>query len=141
MSLGRGRGNFPLANWTSVAKGCGHGVINGCDISQAPPVHQEPVDRKLAIVTPSDKVQTYEGNIAPSTSRKDLANWSWVRPSNTTARLTNKNNNRMEQRWQRPDDNTDDRTLDKTGDHADPNSTEGNAVLSDEEGPGLEDLK
>ena len=48
----------------------------------------------------------------------------------------------MEQRqWQTSNDNTNDRTLDKTGDHAGPNSTEGHAIPSDDEEPGLEDLK
>ena len=47
----------------------------------------------------------------------------------------------MEHRWQRPNDNTDDRTLDETGDHADPDCTEGNAIPSVEEEPGLEDLE
>ena len=27
---------------------------------------------------PTDRVQTYKGNLAQSKSRKDLANWSWV---------------------------------------------------------------
>ena len=126
LSLGRGRGKFPLANWTSVTKGCGCGLPSGCDIPEAPPVHQEPtLERNLAIVTLTDRIQTCEGNLAPSKSRKDLANWSWVRLGNTRARLTN-NNNRIEQRqWQRPDDNNDDQTLDETGDHADANSIDG----------------
>ena len=47
----------------------------------------------------------------------------------------------MEQRWQRTNDNTDNRTLDETGDHEDPDSTEGNAIPSDKEEPGLEDLE
>ena len=64
-----------------------------------------------------------------------------MRLSNTRARLTNNNTNRMEQRWQRPDDNTDNRTLDETEDHADLDSTEGNAITSDEEEPDLEDLE
>ena len=98
LSLGRGRGNFPLDNWTSVAKGSGCRFINGCDIPQTPPVHQEPVERNLAVVASTDRVQTNEGNLAPSTARKDLANWSRVRHSNTRAGLTNNNNNRMEQR-------------------------------------------
>ena len=34
-----------------------------------------------------------------------------------------------------------DRTLDETGDHEDPDSTERNAIPSDEEEPGLEDLE
>ena len=90
-------------------------------------------------MAPNDRVQTYEGNLVPSKSRKDLANWTWVRLDNTGARLTNNNNNnRMDQRqWQRHDDNTGDRTLDETGDHADP---EGNTTQSDDGRPGLEDL-
>ena len=138
--FGRGGGNFPLANWTNVAKGCGCGFINEHNITQAPPVNQEPtVERNLAIVAPINRVQTYEGNLAQIKSRKDLANWSWVTLGNTRTRLTNNNSNRMEQRqWQRPDDNTDDMTLDETGDHADP---EGDAIQSDEERPGLEDLE
>ena len=48
LSLGRGRGNFPLANWTSVAKGHGCRFINGDDIPQPPPENQEPmVERNL----------------------------------------------------------------------------------------------
>ena len=109
---------------------------------EAHPVHEEPVERSVAVGAPTDRVQTYEGSLAPSTSRKDLANWSRVRLSNTTARLTNNDDNRTEQRqWQRPNDNTDDRTSDEIGDHADPDSTEGNAIQSDEEEPGLEDLE
>ena len=46
----------------------------------------------------------------------------------------------MEQRWQIPNGNIDDRTLDKTGDHANPDSMEGHAIPSDEEGPGFENL-
>ena len=75
LSFGRGRGNFSLANWKSVTKGHGCRIISKHDIPQAPLVHQEPtVERNLAIVAPTDRVQTYEGNLAPSISRKDLAN-------------------------------------------------------------------
>ena len=70
-----------------------------------------------------------------SKSRKDLANWSWVRLGNTRARFTN--NNRREQRQlQRPNDNADNRTLDETEDHADSESVEGYTIHSDEERPG-----
>ena len=143
MSLERDRGNFPLANWTTIAKGHECRFINECDIPQAPPVHQEPmVERNLVIVAPTDRVQTYEGNLAPSKSRNDLANWSWVKLGNTRARLTNNNNNRTEQRqWQRPDDNTDERTLDETGDHANAKSIEEDVIHSDEERPGFKDLE
>ena len=64
-----------------------------------------------------------------------------MRLSNTRARCNNHNNNRPEQRWQRSNDNTNDRTSDETGDHAGPDSTEGNAIQSDEEEPGLEELE
>ena len=143
LSLGRGRGKFPLANWTRVAIGCGHRLLSGCDIPQAPPVHPElTVERNPAIVAPTDRVQMYEGNLVQSKSRKDLANWSWVRLGNTRARITNNNNNRTEWRqWQRPDDHNDDRTLDETGDHADANSIEGDVMHSDEERTGFEDLE
>ena len=143
LTCGRGRGKFPLANWTSATKGCGHRHNRGCDISQAPPLlnsHKPLVERNLAAAAPTDRVLTYEGNLAPSKCRKDLANWTWVGLGNTRTRLTN--NNRMEQRqWQRPNDNTDDRSLDETGDHAE--SVEGDTIPSDEERPGrsLEDLE
>ena len=35
LTCGRGRGKFPLANWTSMTKGHGHN--DGHDISEAPP--------------------------------------------------------------------------------------------------------
>ena len=141
----RGRGKFPLASWTSVTKGCGHN--SGHDISEAPPLlnNQDPnADRNPAVVVPTDRVQTYQGDLAPSKSRKDLANWTWVRQGNTRAKLTN--NNRTEHRqWQRPNDNTDNRTLDETEDHADSESVGGYTIHSDasKERPGrsLEDLE
>ena len=61
LSLGRGRGKFPLANWTSVTKGGGCRLLSGCDIPKAPPVHPEPVvERNLAIVAPTHRIQTYK---------------------------------------------------------------------------------
>ena len=143
LCLGRGRGKFPLANWMGVSKGCGCELLKEHDIPQAPSVHQEPmVERNLAIAAPTDRLQIYEGNLAQSKSRKDLANWSWVRLGNTKASLTNNNNNRMEQRqWQRPDNNNDDRTLDETGGHANTNPIEWDVIHRDEERPGLEDLE
>ena len=96
LSFGRGSGNFPLTNRTRVAEGCGCGFINGHDIPQTPPVNQEPtVERNSPIVAPANRVQTYEENLGPSKSRKDLANWTLVRLDNTRTRLTN-NNSRMD---------------------------------------------
>ena len=55
LNLERGRGKFPLANWTSLAKGHGCIIINGCDLPQTPPVQQEP-ERNLAVVAPTDRI-------------------------------------------------------------------------------------
>ena len=99
------------------------------------------MERNLAVVASMGRVQTYEGNLAPSKSRKDLVNCSWVRLVNTTAILNN--NDRMEQRqWQRPNDNTEDRALDETGDHADSDII-GDTIHLDKERPGrsLEDFE
>ena len=60
---GRGKGTFPLANWTSVVKGCGHGIIN----EQTPPMQQEP---EIVVVDPidrivhTDRIQTYDKGLA-----------------------------------------------------------------------------
>ena len=85
LTCGRGRGKFPLANWTSMTKGHGCRHITGCEISQAPLLfnNQElTVERNIAVGAPMDRVQTYEGNLDPNKSRKNLANWSWVRLGN-----------------------------------------------------------
>ena len=81
LSFGKGRGNFPVANWTSLAKGCGC-RFNGHDTPQTPPVQQE-LGKILAVVAPTDKVQTYKGNLVPGKNRKHLANWTWVRLGDT----------------------------------------------------------
>ena len=83
---GRGRGNFPIANWASSAKGCGCGINNRCDIPKTPPVQQEP-ERNLAVVTPTDRIQTYKGDLALARTRRPLANWTWVSLDNTWGRL------------------------------------------------------
>ena len=66
LTCGRGRGKFPLANWTSVTKG--HGQNNGHDISEAPPLlntHDLNAERNPAVIVPTDRVQTYQGDLAP----------------------------------------------------------------------------
>ena len=86
LTQGGGRGRFPLANWTSVTRGCGHGHNSECDISESPPLsnNQGPItERNLAVVVPTDRAQTYQGDLVPSKSRKDLSNWTWVRLGNT----------------------------------------------------------
>ena len=126
-TCGGGRGKYPLTNWTSVTKGCGCRLNSGHDISEAAPLvnnHKPIVERNPAVAIPTGRVQTYEGDLAPSKSRKDLANWMWVRLGSTRAKLTN--NDRPEQRqWQRLNDNTNNRTLDETGDNADSESKGG----------------
>ena len=92
----------------------------------------------------TQRVQRYKGDLAPSKSRKHLANWTWVRLGNTRAKLTN--DDRPEQRqWQRPNDNTDNRTLGETEHHADSESVDRDNIHSDasEERPrrSLEDLE
>ena len=138
MTCGRGRGKFPLANWASVIKEHGHN--SGHVISEAPPLlnNQDPIaERNLVVVAPTDRVQTYQGDLGPNKPRKDLANWTWVRLGNTRAKLTN--NNRMEQKLRhRPNDNTEIRTLYETKDHADSESVEGDTIhsVASEERPG-----
>ena len=64
LTYGRSRGKFPLATWTSVTKGHGCRCNSRCDIFQTPSLlnNQNPtVERNLAVVTPTDRVQTYEG--------------------------------------------------------------------------------
>ena len=148
LGRGRGKGKFPLANWTRVVKGCGHGLI----IDQS---SQEP-ERNLAIVPPTDRmahtdrVQTYEGDPAPTRPRGPLANWTSVSLGNNPNRPTvdeitqgqlqwnmfsdNNTDNRQEQRH----NNSDNRPSDET------ESIEGDPIYSDEggstSGPGLEDV-
>ena len=115
-----------------MTKGCGCRHHSRHDISEALPLlnNQEPIaERNPAVTIPTDRVQTYEGDLAPCKSRKDLANWTWVRVGSIRAKLTN--SDRPEQRqWQRPNDNTDNKTLDETEDHADSES-EGHHIHSD----------
>ena len=77
-------------NWRSLAKGCGCRIFNGCDIPETPPAQQEP-ERNLAVVAPTDRIQTYEGDLAPARTRKPLANRTWVSLDNTWGRLSNNN--------------------------------------------------
>ena len=72
LERGRGKGKYPLENWTSVAKGHGHGIINKVDQWQTPSMQQEP-EWNLAVVAPTDRIvltdriQTDEGE--PSLTR------------------------------------------------------------------------
>ena len=101
LTCGRGRRKFTLVNLGSMTTGHECGLNSSSDILQAPPLlnNQELIaERNLVVVAPTDRVQTYEGNLSPSKSRKDLANWSWVRLGNTRARLNN-NNGTEQRQW------------------------------------------
>ena len=65
-------------------------------------------------MAPINRQQTYPAVLPPSKSRKELANWTWVRLGNTRPKINN-----IEQRhWQRQNGNLDNRTLDRPGDTA-----------------------
>ena len=55
------KGKFPLANWTSVAKGEGHnGQNDGHDISSTSfPIRDPNTERKSTVMTPINRSQTY----------------------------------------------------------------------------------
>ena len=66
LNLGRVEAKLPLANWTSVVQGCGCRLLSKCDIPPTPTA----VDRNLVIVATTDRIQTYEGNLAPGNTEK-----------------------------------------------------------------------
>ena len=76
LSLGRDRGIAPLANWTSVPKGCGHGLNTYQTLTEP--------ETNVAVVPPSDKniytdrVQTYDEIPAAVRPKHPLANWTSV---------------------------------------------------------------
>ena len=75
------------------------------------------MQRHSAVIAPTDRVQTYQGDLAPCKSRKDLANWTWVRSGNPRAKINNIDI-AEKRHWQRHNDNNEYRTLDGTGDNA-----------------------
>ena len=142
---GRGRGKFPLANWTSVAKG--HGCSNRHDISDAALSlnNQDPnTERNSTVIVPIDRVQTYQGELAPHKPRKELANWTSVRLGNPRAQINN-TDIADQQHWQRHSNNNDNITLDGQQDNEESESIEGDQIHSEasKERPGrsLEDLE
>ena len=65
-----------------MTKGCGHRHNSGHDISEATLLlnnQDSNAERSSAVVIPTDRVQTCQGDLASSKSRKDLANWTWDR--------------------------------------------------------------
>ena len=140
---GRGRGKFLLANWTNEAKG--YRTNDGHDISDAPPsLNNQNIERNPSVMAHINRQQTHPSVPSPCKSRKELANWTWVRLGNPRAKINN--TDIVEQRhWQRHNGNNDNRTLDGPGDAAKSESVEGDQMHSEasKERPGrsLEDLE
>ena len=113
------KGKFPLANWTSVAKGQGHNSHNdGHDIPSTSSQRKDPnAERNSAVIAPINRPQTYPAVLPPCKSRKELANWTWVRLGNPRPKIENLE--AAEQRhWQGHVKNTDNKILERPGDTA-----------------------
>ena len=119
-----------------------------------PPMKLEP-ERNLAVFAPTDRivhtdrVQTYERNLAPTRPRNSLANWSWVDLENNPNRPTVDEITRRQFLWNIFDDNnTENRPGQRRNDYRTSEETEsavGNLIYSDEDGStpsteGLEDV-
>ena len=143
LTCGKARGKFPLANWTSVAKG--HRNNDGHDISEAPPsINNQDMERKSSVMTPIKRQQMHPAAPPPCKSRKELANWTWVSLGNPKSKINNINISEHRHR-QRHNGNNDNRTLDGPRDTAESESAEGDQMHSESnvERPGrsLEDLE
>ena len=70
------KGKFPLANWTSVAKGQGHNSQNnGQDIPSYSFQRRDPqAERNSIVMAPINSSQTYPAVLPPCKSRKESAN-------------------------------------------------------------------
>ena len=142
LSLGRGRGIAPLANWTSVIKGHGHGIV----------FNQTPQKQEIAVVPPTDKiihmesVQTYDELPAQPRPRKPLGNWTSVRLGNNSDRPTDDDISHGQLQWNMLNDNNEHGHRQR---HNRPSeeieSVAGEPIYSDEDsstsGLGLEDVE
>ena len=153
LNLGRSRdkGKFPLANWTSVVKGHGCGLLNENVQSQTMQQEQE---RNLAVVAPTDRivhtdrVQTYDEEPAPARPRPPLAKWSSVNSGNNPNRPTVDEKTRNRLQWHIfCDDNTENRPEHRHNGcdnrmSDDTESVDGDPIYSDDDSsrPGLEDV-
>ena len=103
MNSGRGRGKGPLANWTSVIKGCGHGIF----------IQQTPQEAEIVIVPPiptqkivhTGRVQTYDEIPALVRPRHQLANWTSVRLGDNSNRPTTDKVTQGQLQWNMFNDN------------------------------------
>ena len=86
-----GKGKFPLANWTSVAKEQGHNSQNdGHDIPSTSFTRRDPnVERNSTVMAPINRSQTYPTVLPPCKSRKELANGTWERLGNQRPKINN----------------------------------------------------
>ena len=140
----------------SVVKGCGCRLLNECDLLQTPHAQQEP-ERNLAVVAPTDRIvhtdriQTYEGELAPTRPRKPLANCTSVSLENNPNRPTVDAITRGQLQWSLfNDNNTENRPGQRCNDYDnrtsdEPENAEGDPIYSDEDcstpsRPGLEDV-
>ena len=108
MNLRRGRGKASLANWTSVIKGCRHGIFinqtpQESEIAVAPPMHKTVYTDKIEHM---DRVQIYEELPAQPRPRQPLANWTSVRLGNNPNRPTVDEITQGQQQWNMFNDNT-----------------------------------
>ena len=142
MSLRRGRGIAPLANWTSVIKGQGHGIFinqspsetNSCN---SPTFRQEYTPRH---------VQIYDELLAQSRQRKPLANWTSVRLGNNTDRPTVDDISHRQLQWNILNDNNEHGHRQRHNRPSkDTESVEGEPIYSDNDsstsGVALEDVE
>ena len=133
----------PLANWTSVIKGQGHGIFN----NQFPP--QKP---EVAVVPPSDRiihtdsVQIYDELPAQPRPRKPLTSWTSVRLGNNSDRPTVDDISHRHLQWNMlNDDNEHGHRQRHNRPSEDTESVEEEPIYSDNDsstsGVGLEDVE
>ena len=139
LSLGRGRGITPLANWTSVIKGHRCGIL----------FNQTPQKPEIAVVPPSDKiihmgsVQTYDDLPAQPRPRKPLAYWTSVRLGNNSERPTLNDISHGQLQWNMLNEHGHRQKHNRPSERTE--SVEGEPIYSDQDsstsGLGLEDVE
>ena len=89
------KGKFPLANWTSVAKGQGNNAPKEIqddrhDISNTLfPRRDLDTERDPVVMASIYRSQTYPPILTFHKPRKELANWTWVRLGNPKPKINN----------------------------------------------------
>ena len=97
---------------------------DGYDISNIPFQRREPdEERKSVVMAHINRSQTYPAILTPSKSRKELANWNWVRLGIPRPKINNLEG--ADQRhWQRKRIILTIRYFERSGDTAEPESVE-----------------